>query len=383
MVEKIGAVVAIDVQMNTTNAVSQVKQVGNVLDETGVKMSQSRTTFLYMAFGLMAAGGVLNRVGNTVGKVVSQMTSAFSEVEYQSSIVGTVLGATAEQTKRVTEEMLALSIQTGFTAKEVGQAMQSLAMAGFNLTETMAATRGVLDLARVGMISVSEATELAVGVFNGYSMKARDAASITQTMAGITGELAYAANSSVVTVQSLGEAFKYVAAAADLANWSFEETTTVLMTAGDNMIRAGIAGRALRISLVNLQKIAAASQGTIAGGAATVKMYGLEILKTDGTLKGMADIVEELQIKLAGLSSVQRNAALQSIFGTEALTLWSALYSSNVKDLRDTELGLAAVGAKEALMVKFGGNVTKSKLVIEYSTNDHLDELLSGLRKAR
>lgn len=354
------ATVAVELIPKNFNQFSQqTTSVGDAMARAGKSMGSTRTTFLYMAFGLMAAGGMMNRVSGVFGKAVNKMVGSYSEMEYQASVVGTVLGATAKETGIVADEMMNLSIKTGFSAKQVGEAMQGLAMAGFNLNQVLGATESILNMARVGMIEVNDAVNLAVGIFNGFDMQARDTNDVMQTMAGITGELVYAANESVVTIQGLAEAFKFVSASAELAGWSLEETTTILMVAGDNMIRAGIAGRQLRISLVKLQQIAAAQQGTMLSSSQIISQYKINLLDANKSLKGMADVVEELQNKLGTLTDVQRNSALATLFGTEALTLWSAMYKKNVVDLRRTELALEAVGAKEALLAQFGGNATR------------------------
>jgi len=350
----------IDIAMSLKygDAVSKTKALGQAINEAAENASGTRTVFLYMAFGLMAAGGMLSRIGQSFGNIAHRMATAYSEVEYQAAIVGTVLGATASQTERVADKMLELSMKTGFSAKQVGEAMQGLAMAGFTYNGVMGATPAILDMARVGMMDVGDAVNLAVGIFNGFDMQARSTNDVMQTFALIADELVYAANESVVSVQGLAEAFKFVSASAALAGWSVEETLAVLMVAGDNMIRSGIAGRNLRISLQKLQQIAASASGEMATHAEIVEEYGKAFLDADNHLKGVADIVEVLQTKMAGLTEVQRNSTLAQIFGTEALTLWSALYKKNVNDIRENELALTAVGAKAALYNQFGGDAT-------------------------
>jgi len=359
MAEDVGgmnATVGVIVKGDVQDIIAKTKTLGDALGVASEQASGTRTVFLYMAFGLMAAGGMLGRIGQAFGNVAKHMSSAYAEVEYQAAIVGTVLGSTAKETEQVASKMMELSIITGFSSKQVGEAMQGLAMAGFNFNQVMGATKPILNMARVGMMDVGDAVNLAVGIYNGFEMQAKDTNTVMQTFAMISDELVYAANESVISIQGLAESFKFVAASAQLAGWSVEETMTVLMTAGDNMIRAGIAGRNLRISLQKLQQLAAATSGELLTAAEIVQQYGLEIVTVDGKLRGMADIVEELQTKLVGLTDVQRNTALSAIFGTEALTLWSAMFKKNVKDLREEELALTAVGAKAALFNQFGGD---------------------------
>lgn len=308
-----------------------------------------RNQFLFLSFGLLAAGGLMTRFGRSLKALSDTARDAFDRLNWSASIVSTTIAGTNEKLAEVQEKMIELGIRTQWTASQAGEAMQRLALAGFSAEEALGATEATLNLAAIGLTDVSTAATITVGVFRGFSYEAETAAEAAELMAGISSELAFAATHSATTVEELGEALKFTAAAADLVGWSLEEVTTVLMVAADNMVRAGIAGRALRRSFVQMNKLALAQQGITMTGAEAMKRYNVELLDSNGIMKGMIDIIEELQDAFVGVEEAEKNAALAAMFGTRAITLWSALMDENVDLLKQRELALKVAAAKEIM----------------------------------
>jgi hypothetical protein len=96
---------------------------------------------------------------------------------------------------------------------------------------------------------------------------------------------------------------------------------------------------------------------------------GISMYDTNGRFIGMEGAAQELQEKLGSLSAAQRNAALEIIFGREAMTGATVLYKGGAAAVRDwtdkvNDQGFAAEQAGK-LMDNLAGDVEKLKGSLE------------------
>ena len=340
-------------------AVEKLKDMEGALRENEKRATATRTSLLFLSFGMLAAGGLMGQAARGLRKATDDLVQSFAAVEYRAVSVGVVLGVTGEQTKKLQQRMIELGQTSGFTALQAGEAMQELAQAGFTVEETMGAVDGTLKLAVMSFMSTSEAATLAVGVIRGFDLATGSAAETAGTMNAVIGELAQAANESVATAASLAEALKFVAATSDAAGISLEETLAVLMLASDNMIRAGIAGRALRMSLIRLQQVAGGTKVSMEDAAQTLQDLGVEFATAEGTIVPLATLVDQLNTAMEDMTVTERNATIAALFGTEALTLWSAVLREGGDAIREREMGLRAAAAKQAVFMRTNEDAAK------------------------
>ena len=280
------------------------------------------------------------------------MRDSFADLQYQAAITSSILGGMGKHQRDLANEMQRLGILTEFTATQAGEAMQRLAMAGFTVDETIGAAEATLRLATIGLMEVADAADIAAGVYRGFNYEAETSLEVTEQLYGIVSQLGYAITHSAMMAEDLGESLKFVAASASAVGWTLEDATVGLMVAADNMVRAGIAGRALRMSLVQLSKVVGAADAGFSSANDVIDQFGLQFTDAEGRLKGFIEIVIELQDGLSELSDLERQAALAALFGTRAVTFWSAAMGESREELYKRDLGLKAAAAKEAIFNK-------------------------------
>ena len=137
-------------------------------------------------------------------------------------------------------------------------------------------------------------------------------------------------------LSQLGEAFKMVAPIAASAGLSFTETSAALGLLGNAGIQASLAGTSLRASIAALLSPSSAA-------AAVMDRLGVSALDTEGNLKTLTDIVEQLE------KSGATTADMLTIFGKRAGPAMAALVSQGSKALKELDETLQAAGgtAKE------------------------------------
>jgi len=307
-----------DIQLGGTAQFS--KDAGNVkagLAGIGQSMELTRNQALFLSFGMYAMAGIINKAVNITSQLQQTMMEATRAVEQQATVVNTLLPGIEDNFGSVRQEMIRLGIETEFTSKQAGQAMERLAMSGFEMNEVLQATESTLSLATIGMIDTGEAADLTAGIIRSFNL---DASDLEATVA----EVAYAITNSANTATDLGEALKFVGAIASQLSLEFEGINAFLMNAGNNMIRGGIAGRGLRQSLLNLSKALGITTDEGLNAGSVIEQYGLELTNADGSMIQMIDIADELNNKLGDLTATQKLAALSALFGARAATAWAA-----------------------------------------------------------
>lgn len=342
------------------------RQFAAALNETNARLAvhreslaKTRTAYLYMSFGLLAAGGLVSRAGRWFKETTDSMIDSFAKVEYQAVIVTSLLGEHGDAIVKVSDKMLELATKSRYSATQVGKAMEEMAAAGFETEEVLGGVAATLRLATAGLTTVENAAEITAGVFRGFGYEAEDAGEAAEILSGIVTQLAQAANESAATMEDLGESLKFVGAAAEMLGIELEEVLAMLEIASNRMIKSGIAGRALRMSFIKIAKVIGLTTDETKSAEDWINRLGLELLDQQGEVKNLADLVDELNTKMADLSAVEKLAAINALFGTRASTLWAAVLEEGGDEIRRREMGLKAASAKEALFNKYGQEGTE------------------------
>lgn len=221
-------------------------------------------------------------------------------------------------------ELRELAIQTGqdtmFSAKEAGEAITELAKGGLTEADIKGgALAATMNLAASSGMSLGDAANTVVQTMGAFGLSAEETSEAVNALAG-------AADSSSADVGQLTQGLSQVSAQAHNAGWSVQETTAVLGRFADSNIRGSDAGTSLKTML---QRLAAPTDDA----AGKIEALGLEVRDSNGHMKGAMDIAEELQTKLGGLSEAERDAALQTIFGSDASRAASVMMQSGSEGL--------------------------------------------------
>lgn len=256
----------------------------------GVKRSGSALT-LGVTAPLVAAGGAASAMAAGFDDAMSQVSGA--------------LGDPSADMEGLRQLALQLGADTVFSATEAGNAMVELAKGGMTEADIKGgALAASMDLAAAGGLNLADAASTTVQMMGSFGLGAGDAARIADALAG-------AANASSADVSDLTQAMSQCSAQAALAGWSLEDTSAALALFADHGVKGSDAGTSLKTML---QRLAAPTQEAATAMAA----LGLEVRDSDGSMKDVGSIAGELQGKLGGLSEAQRDAALQTIFGSDA-----------------------------------------------------------------
>ena len=279
---------------------SATKALGEGITDLGRSMT------LGLTVPIVAAGGA-----------ATSMAAGFDDA--MSQVQGALGGASADM-DGLRDLALQLGADTVFSATESAQAMVELAKGG--LTEAQikgGALAASMDLAAAGQLNLADAAATTVQMMGSFGLGAGDATRIANALAG-------AANASSADVSDLTQAMSQCSAQASLAGWRLEDTAAALALFADHGVKGSDAGTSLKTML---QRLAAPTDQA----AEAIAAYGLNIRDSNGRMKDISGIADELTGKLGGLSDAERDAALQTIFGSDASRAAAILMQSGSEGL--------------------------------------------------
>lgn len=194
--------------------------------------------------------------------------------------------------------ILELGATTMYTSQQVADAFSIMAQSGMTASEIVEAGSAMIHLAMAGVTDLPTASDIAVSTMRSFGVEA-------ENLEYITDALTATFVSSNTTIQDLGESLKYIGPIAHMVGWSIEEVSGALGIMGNQGIKGSMAGMSLRMMIVRLLTPSREA-------AEIMKRLGLEIFDSNGQLKGLVDIIGELEKKGASVADILE------LFGTRA-----------------------------------------------------------------
>lgn len=291
----------------------------------------------YVGDKLQRLGGVLT-IGSvagllTVGRSVLTQTEAFGN---EVSRIGGYLELEGAALEHMSDVALQYGKDTRYSAVEAAQAISELAKGGMTQAQIEGgALNATLQLASAGNIGFARAAEVAIQAINVFGLSAENSVQIADALAG-------AANKSTAEIDGLATAFRYVSGWAGLADYSVNDISGALGLLSDRGLQAEIAGTGLRNVM---QRLGAPTDKA----RAILEEYGVEVYDTEGKMKPLVDLVQELNDAFGGLEDAERNGLLNTIFGARGLPAAVALMESGTEELEKYIDATKRVGYAEVM----------------------------------
>lgn len=220
--------------------------------------------------------------------------------------VGAVANASAEDLEKLRDSALKAGADTVFSASQAAEAQAELVKAGVSVSDTLGgALTGSLSLAAAGQLELADAATISAQAMNIFGLGGADVSHIADVLAA-------GANKSAADVGQLGDALRQGGLIAKQTGLSMEETVGVLSLFADNALIGSDAGTSLKTML---QRLVPQSDEA----AEAMKEMGLQFFDAQGAFVGIDEVAAQLQTSLAGLSDEQRQNALTTLFGSDAV----------------------------------------------------------------
>lgn len=323
---------------------------------------------------LEPVGSAMKLVG--AGALAAGVASVKMAGDYEQglNIFKSVSGATAQQMAMVAAKARELGQDAslpGVSARDAANAMTELSKAGLSVNDTLAASKGVMSLAKAGQIEVADAATIAAQALNAFKLKGSDAGKVADVLAN-------GANASATDIRGLSLGLQQSAAVASQFGVSLEDTVTTLGLFANRGLQGSDAGTSLKTMLISLANPSKKA-------ANLMHQLGINAYDASGKFVGMRQLAQNLQNGLKGLSEEQKQQALATIFGTDAFRAAAFLADSAGKSYDDMSKAVGRSGAAmdlaKAQNSGFNGALDNLKSTLETVGTDIGMKLLPPLTK--
>ena len=258
-------------------------------------------------------GALANLVSNTIQGAIGKLKELASTTieagmnfDTAMSKVQAISGATGSELDALREKAKEMGATTKFTATESAEAFNYMAMAGWKTEDMLNGIDGVLNLAAASGSDLATTSDIVTDALTAMGYSAGDAGRLADVMA------AASANANT-NVEMMGHTFQYAAPIAGALGYSMEDTAVSIGLMANAGIKAEKAGTALRSILTRLSAPPKECQKAM-------EKLGISITNTDGTMKPMKKVIEDLRKSFNGLSEAEQTQYAKNLAGQEAMS---------------------------------------------------------------
>ena len=289
-----------------------------------------------------------------LGKSLQLASSFASEI----AVLGATTGATGEQlqTAAAAAREFGRDISLpGVTAGDAAATITSFAKAGLSLNESLAATRGGLQLAQAAQISYADAVELTANSLNSFNLQGSQAIVVADTLAN-------AANLSQGSITDVALALRQSAGAAQVVGVSFQDTIALLTQLAQNGLTGSDAGTALRTSFIRLVNPSKQAKQIL-------QDLNVQLRDVNGNVR--PEIFQEFAQAQRELSVAQQQANAAIVFGQDAFRVIGILGQEAPGSLDRVRAGLDQTGT--------AAKIAQARMVGLRGSSERLQNQLSDL----
>lgn len=285
----------------------------------------TKSVALGSAIGTTLGGLVSSGVQAAAGFVVDfgkESIEAGMTFDKAMSQVAATMGVTNNDIQDLTAFAKEMGSTTAFSATEAAEALNYMALAGYDSETSMKMLPNVLNLAAAGTMDLATASDMVTDSQTALGLSIEE----TNTL---VDQMAQTSSKSNTSVQQLGDAILTVGPTARNISGGITEMNTVLGVLADNGIKGSEAGTHLRNIMMSLSAPTDKAAGTL-------KNLGVSAVDAEGNMRPIPDIMRDLNVAMDGLTQEEKTQALSNIFNKFDLASVNALLgaaANNTKDL--------------------------------------------------
>lgn len=287
------------------------------------------------------AGSVVNAVGSAVSAVSREVTSFVSSsvnagMSFDASMsqVAATMGTTVDQITELRDFAQQMGATTAFSATQAADALNYMALAGYDAETSMEMLPNVLNLAAAGSINLARASDMVTDAQSALGLSLDE----TTTM---VDQMARASSLTNTSVEQLGDAFLTIGATASNMAGGTNELAVMLGVLADNGIKGAEGGTHLRNMILSLTN----PTDTAAG---YMEALGLQIYDSEGNMRSMIDIMNDLNYAMQDYTQEGRDVVTSALFNRADMASVNALLNTQAERYDElTEALNDASGAAE------------------------------------
>lgn len=248
------------------------------------------------------------------GAVVTQSVTAFASFEEAATNAAATFSLgeeiTTEKMASIEEAARRVGKTSTLSATEGAEALDQLALAGFNVEQALSSLDVVSFFAEANKLDLGAATDFLTDIQTGFRLKSDDIQESTDALQRISDVTTRAASLGTQSNEQTAAGMAAVAGSAGALNQSLEGTAAILSFFADNS-KKGVEGASqLDIMLRSLTAKASKNKEAFAE-------QGISVFDSNGEIRDMIDILGDFDTAFAGASGQEFVDGLAKLGVTE------------------------------------------------------------------
>lgn len=302
----------------------------------------------------------MSQVAATMGKTKDEMENEVGEVDL----------AWGHFSGNLRDYALEMGKNTKFSATEAADALNYMALAGYDTQKSMEMLPSVLNLAAAGAMDLATASDMVTDISSALGLNQK------QTTA-MVDQMAMAASKSNTSVEQLGSAMLRVGGTAKVLKGGTTELSTALGILADNGTKGAEGGTALRNILTSIQ------------GDKFEKTFGkmgISAYDAQGNLRSLKDVFLDMEGAMDGMTDEERTDIINKTFNARDLKNVNALLGTSAERWDELTAAIddsegAAQKMADTQLDNLAGDITLLQSAFEGLKISVSDKLTPAFRK--
>lgn len=326
--------------------------------------------------GLMTAANLSAKTLAIAGKeafnFVKTSVSVGKAFDSSMSQVAATMGTTVDQIGELRDFAMEMGSKTAFSASQAADALNYMALAGYDSETSMSMLPNVLNLAAAGGMELARASDMITDTQSALGLTIDETSQLVDKMAK-------ASSKTNTSVSQLGDAMLTVGGTAKNLAGGTTELAQVLGLLADNGTKGAEGGTALRNIILSLSAPTKTAKDTI-------EELGVEIFDDSGKMRDLQSIFSDFNSSLSEMSQGKQTQTLNKIFNKVDLKSVNALLATSTDRWNEVAAEIdAATGAAQDMadtqLDNLTGNITIFQSALEGAQIVMSDQLTPTLNK--
>ncbi|EKK3340460.1 phage tail tape measure protein [Listeria innocua] len=308
------------------SSIVKVEQFGNMLEKSGQKLTKVGTAMTVGFTAPIVAGMV-------------KSTKAYLDFDNEVTEVNSLLRESGESAKefgdrytQVFDYAQKASVKYGVASEQTMLGMKEMVKKGYDINQTMASMPAIFNAARASGDDFETVMSVTTSTLEQFGMISKDTNKQMEYTNKVADVLTYVADKTAAGFSDMGTAMNYVGPISHSLGYSLTDTAAAVGLLSNRGIEGQKAGTGLRGMLTSLLKPSKQA-------AEAMKSVGLKIEDSNGNMKSLPTLLDDINDKTKKMTKTQKNSFLTMIFGREPLSAVNTLLEAGGDSLRKYSKG--------------------------------------------
>lgn len=300
----------------TLAVLSKIASIG--LGSLNASITTATTGLTALTGGMGALVGKSVEVGKSFESAMSQVMATAGMTKDTMSIVN---GQSVNAYDTLSNKAKELGANTQFSASQVAESFNYMALAGWKTEEQLNGIDGILNLAAASGMNLANTCDLVTDYLSAFGMESQEAGTMADMMA-------YAQSNSNTTVQDLADAYGNCASNMNANGQSITTTTALLSKLADQGLKGSEAGTALSASMRDIVN-------SMEDGQITIGDTSIAVADSEGNFRDYIDILSDIEKATDGMGTAQKTSALSTVFTSYSIKAMNMLMQTGADNVEE------------------------------------------------